>query len=703
MAVTVQAVRGMGGIGKTQTTVEYAHRHAADYEVAWWIRAERPALVAAQLADLGQALGLPADPDPDSAASAVCAELRVRRRWLLVFDNAETAADLRPFLPQGAGHVLISTRRAGFRALGPVLDLDVLERAASIALLRRRVPDLSDTQAEALAEQLGDLPLALEQAASYIEHTGTQAADYLTLLQTHGHQMHTRGTAASSEHTIATVWKVSMDRLTAEHPAAVGLLGVCAYLAPEPIPLELFTRHHDLLPEPLAEAAADPLKFTETVGALVDYSLARRTDTGLLLHRLIQAVGRTHLPEQATSLSAALHLLHAQLPTDLKEAPENWPAWRQYIPHILAATTHRDDTDTTNADETSWLLDCAAHYLQVHAQPAAARSLLERALHIYETVYGPDDPNVAILLHNLAAVLRDLGEPAAARPLLERALRIDEGVRGPENLAAVMPLNNLAAVLRDLGEPGAARPLAERALHIAETAYSPDHPTVATALSNLALALRDLGQPAAARPLLERALCIGETTHGPDHPTVAIRLTNLGVIMQALGEPTAARPLVERALRVTEAVYGPDHPAVARLLSNLATVLLELGEPAAARPLAERALHIAEAAFAPDHHEVAVRLNNLASVVCDLGEPAAARPLVERALRIKEAVYGPDHPAIATSLGTLAAVLRDLGQPAAARPLAERALRIAEAAHGPDHPTVATRRANLRSLGGHPD
>src|SRR5262249_38401414 len=152
-------------------------------------------------------------------------------------------------------------------------------------------------------------------------------------------------------------------------------------------------------------------------------------------------------------LSAALRLLHAELPEELMGAPQNWPAWRQYLPHVLAATTHHDDTDTTNTDHTSWLLDRAATYLQVHAQLAAARSLLERALRIDETAHGPDHPNVAIPLSNLALVLQDLGQPADARPLLERALRIDETAYGPDHPTVAIPLSNLATVLRDLGQP----------------------------------------------------------------------------------------------------------------------------------------------------------------------------------------------------------------------------------------------------------
>ncbi len=359
-AVTVQVVHGMGGVGKTQTTVEYVYRHAADYDLCWWIRAGQPTLLAAQLAALGVALGLPPILDPQAAVQAVHAELRRRRRWLMIFDGVETVSDLRLLVPQGAGHVLISTRRAGFGFLGSVLDLEVLSRDAAIALLRRRVPGLTDAEADSLADQLGDLPLALEQATGYLDQTGIPPEDYLTLLRTRADEMHSRGQVPDSEHTIATAWSLSLDRLLAESPAAVVLLGLCAYLAAEPIPPNLFTKRPELLPEPLNIAAADPLTFSETIGTLVDYSLARRTNAGLLVHRLVQAVTRTHLGRQDL-LSAALGLLHAELPAETG-TPENWPAWRQFLPHVLAVTAHVDDTHSTSAEAISWLLDRAAVY-----------------------------------------------------------------------------------------------------------------------------------------------------------------------------------------------------------------------------------------------------------------------------------------------------------------------------------------------------
>jgi tetratricopeptide (TPR) repeat protein len=587
--MTVQVVHGLGGVGKTQTVIEYAYRHATAYDLVWWINAEQPSLITSQLASLGGPLGLPSASDSDAAVRAVCAELRRRRGWLLIFDNAEDIDHVRGVLPGGTGHVLITTRRGGFSYLGPVLDLDVLPRPEAVSLLHRRAPRLTNDQANTLAELLGDLPLALEQAAAYLDQTQLPAADYLRLLTTRAADMYGRGRVVDHQHTIATLWSLSLDRLGAQQPAAVQLLSLCAYLAPEPIPLDLFTDHSEQLSPPLDRVAGDPLTFTEAVGTLVDYSLARRTDAGLLLHRLVQAVIRQSRPDQPDDphpLPVVLGLLRADLFGQTMESPETWPRWRQLLTHVLTATAHHDDASTTATSATLWLLMRAAEYQQMHRQHSGARPLLERALRIQEAAHGPDHPNVAAALNSLALTLGNLGELSAARPLLERALRIGEAAHAPDDPVVATTLINLAWVLSELGEAGIARSLLERALHIAETVHGPDHHLVATTLNNLAWVLSEVGEsPAARRLLLERALRIDEAAFGPHHPRLSGALRSLAWVLVDLSEAVTARLLLERALRIEETAYGPDHPVIADGLDGLAQMLVDVGETVFARAL----------------------------------------------------------------------------------------------------------------------
>jgi tetratricopeptide (TPR) repeat protein len=486
----------------------------------WWVNAEQEALIGDQFVRLGEELGLQQLPgDPDAVLRTVHRVLRGRDRWLLIFDNAEDAQEIGALLPGGAGHVLITTRRSDFRSLGSVLDLDTLERSEAIALLRRRAPLLTEAQAGQLAARLGDLPLALDQAASYLDQTGMPPQEYLRLLDTRSADLHNRGHIPGHPRNVATVWSVSIDRLRDTVPGAVQLLELCAWLGPEPVPLDLFTGHRRQLPEPLAGTVTDPVAFNDTVGALTGYSLARRAGSSLVVHRLIQDVTRYRPSGQPAGkggkgLKTVLALLRADLPGDAWNTPESWPRWRALLPSVLAATGYH--AGKAGGKTTAWLLSGAGTYLRRQGRAAEALPLHERALRIHEAARGPDDPSVATDLNEVGRALRALGRAEEALPLHERALRIHEAARGPDDPSVATDLNEVGRALSDLGRTAEALPLHERALRIDEAARGPDHPDVAGDLNEVGRALSDLGRTAEALPLHERALRIHEATFGPD-------------------------------------------------------------------------------------------------------------------------------------------------------------------------------------------
>ncbi len=343
------------------------------------------------------------------------------------------------------------------------------------------------------------------------------------------------------------------------------------------------------------------------------------------------------------------------------------------------------------------LLNNLAELYRNHGRYADAAPHFKRSLAIAEKALGPNHPDVAAILNNLAALRVDEGRLTEAEPLYRRSLSIREKALGPQHLHVAITLNNLASLYLAAGRYAEAEPLFKRSQDIREKALGATHPDVATVLSNLAELYRVQGRYTEAEPHLQRSIAIREKSQGPEHPDTANLLNNLAALHMELGRYAEAERIYKRSLSAWEKALGLEHPNIANALTNLANLYVAQGRYAEAEPLLKRSVALLEKALGPEHPKFATLLNNLGALYKTQGRYAEAIPHFERSLSIREKRLGPMHPDVAASLNNLAAVYREqgIGQ---AEPLYKRSLAIVEKSVGEGHPHVATALHNLAGI-----
>ncbi|MFF3864208.1 FxSxx-COOH system tetratricopeptide repeat protein [Micromonospora sp. NPDC001898] len=703
-AAVVQALHGMGGIGKTQLATEYAYRHAADYDVAWWISAEQAGLIGEQYTALGSSLGiLDSDADSVTSAHAVKSHLRGRDRWLLIFDNAESPDDISQWLPGGPGHVIITSRHQRWTQLAVSVEVDVLTRAESILLLTAHHPMLSPDQANELAEALGDLPLALVQAASFLAETGMSTQEYRQALTEQAGEVLSEGRPISYPRSLAATIAVSTGRLADVDPASLAILRLCAFLAPAPVPVDLLaaivqfeaaTQEDDSWGlAPLTAVIDKPMPRARSVGRIGDYGLAKVAVEGITVHRLVQAVLRDQLPSTAveqlrTRIEAVLGMADPGDPRDTAA----WPSWARLLPHLLAA----DPASTDNPD----LRDLACRAIVFLIVRGDARPAQQLANHLYEQwrhTLGPDHSHTLKAVTELVWAYRDLGELKQLRSLIEDTLTRQRLTLGEDHPDTLRSISYLAVILDMRGDHKQARRMEEDVLERWRRVLGEDHPETLSAVSSLAGTLHSLGEYESARQMQQDVLERRRRVLGEDHPDTLRAVSNLAGTLHSLGEYESAWQMQQDVLERWRRVLGEDHPETLSAVSNLASTLHSLGEYESARQMQQDVLERRRRVFGEDHPDTLRAVSNLASTLHSLGEYESARRMEEDVLERRRRVLGEDHPDTLSAVGNLASTLHRLGEYESARRMEEDVLERWRRVFGEDHPDTLRAVSNLAS------
>ena len=492
------AISGLGGIGKTQTAVEYAYRSRDSYPFVLWVQANTPdqantpETLRSNFVALAGLLHLP-ERDAREQQMVVHALKRwfeTHTGWLLIFDNADDLAMVQDYLPEGTkGHILLTTRAQAMGGLARKIELDTMRAEEGAELLLRRAGIIAEdatlerastadrAAAIDIARVMDGLPLALDQAGAYIEETNESVSNYLTIYQEQrAALLKRRGGLVPGHDSVATTWSLAFKHVDGANPAAIELMRLCAFLAPDAIPEELISESAPHLGSVLQPVVTDRLQLNAALAELLKYSLIRRDATThtLTIHRLVQAVIKDEMGEE-TRCQWAERAVQAASQVFPFDEPPPWPRSQRYLPQALVCEELIKEWDLT-LNEASALLNNAGWYLRNRGQHREAEPLLQGALTIGEKVYGRVHLNTYYLLNNLATLYRNQGKYDKAEPLYQRALAISEKVLSPEHPDTATTLNNLALLYKNQGKYEVAEPLYQRALAIREKVFGLDHP-----------------------------------------------------------------------------------------------------------------------------------------------------------------------------------------------------------------------------------
>ncbi|MEV0487148.1 FxSxx-COOH system tetratricopeptide repeat protein [Streptomyces sp. NPDC050508] len=728
---------GLGGIGKTQIAQEYVHRYGAQYDLVHWIPAEQPNRLPRLLAELGLELGIPGD-TVDERAQATMTALKNgdHGRWLLVFDNItesrgtngetqdwdEGDTTVERYLPaEGPGHVILTARRSPHEENQVALEVDAFNRSESIALLRRRVDGLSVDDADRIAETLGDFPMAMELATAWLRQTAMPLDTYLEQVNSRvGSVLSGSGDSGDSQQeSLLAVWRLTVDRLGNERPAAVRLLGLCAFLSPEPIAHSLLysdAMRNRLAEETDDESVLDPMVMGFLIRDLGRYALATvdQQSGSIQVHRLVQAAVREWLGEDPEREERTRHQAQLVLAGALPSAAsaEDSAAVQQRFAELLPHLEPSEALFNTDARVCEWVIRQVRNQWRIGDHRAAA-ALGQKALDAWTESLGADHHLRLRLAAQVANPLRSLGRYQEAHTLDADTLRRQRAQLGEDDGYTLVTARNYGADLRGLGRYQEAydEDLRTYELYLNSPHFGVDHEDTLRAANNLGVSLLLVGQTSQA---LERATETYQRSRqalGLQHVLTWAFGGSVALDRRETGDYQGSLDLlIEIRRRFVTLQKSEQSNDVLRTDASLAVTQRRLGHYAEAEALTRSTLNVYRKRYGEAHPDT---MSCAANLACDLLALALVDPIrgseavdlgKENFERYRERL-GPDHPFTLAAATNLVAILRNRGETERAMELADETLPLLVGRLGASHPATVACRSNragvLSALGRH--
>lgn len=581
------AVQGLGGVGKTQTAVEYAYRYRDSYQAILWVKSETAEVLAENFAALARVLDLPEQNEREQVRviAAVKRWLDSHGLWLLIFDNADDPLIIGEYLPQkSSGHILLTTRASATGAVGIAQKIELMpmsQHEGALLLLRRagvlsamgllEEAEITDRQhAESIVGLLGGLPLALDQAGAYLEETGVHISAYPALYQQERAALLRRGSSSTAHEPVATTWSLAFEQLARSNEAALELMYVCAFLAPDAIPEELFLSKPSVFSANLQAVVKDRYRFNNAIADLRKYALISRNPSigSFSVHRLVQAVIQDGMDEDRQKGWTRIAILCVN-EFFLFGEPGPWLRSQGIFPHALICIEYIKRWGLTFF-EAGQLLNTTGFYLYNRGQYNEVEPLYQEALALFKKLLGDEQLAIAANLNNLALLYDAQGKYEQAEPFFQEALFLYKKLLRPEHPLTAQSLNNLANLYCAQGKYEQAEALYREALSLFRKLLGTEHPDTAQSLNNLAVLYHNQGKYEQAELLHQEALSLRKKLLGTEHPAIAQSLDNLAVLYHNQGKYEEAQPLYQQALEIYEASLGPDHPRTRYVRENYA-------------------------------------------------------------------------------------------------------------------------------------